>query len=79
VELGLGTQLPIMRFRDTADADALFLLRPMAGMIYRFGTDLHWMMGGGFAAAFAHDGWDGNPGPALQGSFLLTGVGINLR
>jgi hypothetical protein len=79
VELGLGPQIPIVVFRDTASADALFLLRPMAGMIFRFGPGLHWMMGGGYAAAFANDGWDGNPGPSMQGTFLLTGVGIDLR
>lgn len=79
VELGLGTQIPIMLLRDTADADGIFLLRPMAGMIFRFGTDIHWMMGAGFAAAFAHDGWEGNPGPSLQGSFVITGVGVNLN
>jgi hypothetical protein len=50
VELGLGPQIPIVVFRGTAEADAIFLLRPMAGMIFRFGPGLHWMMGGVFAA-----------------------------
>ncbi len=79
VELGLGLQVPVVLLHDEADADAIFLLRPMAGMIFRFGPDLHWMLGVGYAAAFAHDGWDGNPGPSLQGPFVVTGLGVNLR
>jgi len=79
VELGLGLQVPVVRLHDEEDADAIFLLRPMAGMIFRFGPDLHWMLGVGYAAAFAHDGWDGNPGPSLQGPFAITGLGVNLR
>jgi hypothetical protein len=79
VDLALGVQVPMVLFRDRADADGIFLFRPMAGMIFRFGPNLHWMLGGGYAFAIAHDGWSGNPGPSLQGSFILTAVGMNLR
>jgi hypothetical protein len=79
VELGLGMQVPIMLLRGEADADAIFLLRPMGGMVFRFGAGFHWMSAVGFAAAFAQDGWDGNDGPSLQGIFWITGVGVDLR
>ena len=78
-ELALGPQIPIVISREQTDVDGAFLLRPMGGLIFAIGPDLHAFFAGGYAAAFAHKGWAGNDSPALSGGFAHAAVGFNLR